>query len=53
MNGFTEDDEGNHECHDLRHEPMPVICFLVLYYNRDILFKLFLRIITYKIKFYK
>lgn len=25
MNGFTEDDEGNHECHDLRHDPIPVM----------------------------
>lgn len=25
MNGFTEDDEGNHECHDLRHEHLPVL----------------------------
>ncbi|GFT27323.1 adenomatous polyposis coli protein [Nephila pilipes] len=23
MNGFTEDDEGNHECHDLRHSTAP------------------------------
>ncbi|XP_055953472.1 adenomatous polyposis coli protein-like [Argiope bruennichi] len=23
MNGFTEDDEGNHECHDLRHNSAP------------------------------
>ncbi|XP_015927077.1 adenomatous polyposis coli protein isoform X2 [Parasteatoda tepidariorum] len=24
MNGFTEDDEGNHECHDLRHNTLSV-----------------------------
>ncbi|KAG8195400.1 hypothetical protein JTE90_001412 [Oedothorax gibbosus] len=25
MNGFTEDGEGNHECHDLRHSSIPAL----------------------------